>query len=81
MHSMLFLIVHSFSFMKAFNVTVPERTLQITDGKPRKQLVPANVFGELSLDVLLCLISPLGDLAGPGWKVGGEGGDFLRPMF
>lgn len=34
---MLFLIVHSFSFVKAFNVTVPERTLQITDGKPLKQ--------------------------------------------
>ena len=78
---MLFLIVHSFSFMKAFNVTVPERTLQITYGKPCKQLVPANVCERLSSDVLLCLIPPWRDLAGPDWTVGGEGGDFLRPIF
>ena len=41
----------------------------------------ASVFEKLSSDVLLCLISPLRDLAGPDWKVGGEGGDFLRPIF
>jgi len=67
--------------MKAFNVTVPERTLQMTYGKLCKQLAPANVFEELFSDVLLCLISPLRGLAGPDWKVGGEGGDFLRPAF
>lgn len=75
---MLFVIVHSFSFMKTFNVTVPERTLQIIYVKPCKQPLPANVFEELSSDVLLCHISLLIDLARPDWKVGG---DFLRPVF